>query len=82
MVEWWKVRCRLIQDRNIPFAFPGGQELLADIIRPATDETLPAVLAIVGGGWFECDKKIMEVMSRLLIVPQISWSLLRGFLSK
>ncbi len=37
--------------RNLVYAQPGGEQLLADLYRPAGDGPHPAVLVVHGGAW-------------------------------
>ncbi len=66
MSEWWNVPCRLILDRYLVFASPGGEDLVADVLRPDGDETLPGMVVVAGGGWRQCNKRNLEQISIVL----------------
>ncbi len=66
MSEWWNVPCRLAFDRYLVFSSPGGKDLVADVLRPDTDETLPGMIVVAGGGWRVCGKRNLEPFSVVL----------------
>lgn len=59
-MEWWQKSARLVVERNIVYASLAGEALHLDVFRPAGDEVLPAVVALVGGGWTKCNKVRFE----------------------
>ena len=66
MNEWWNVPCRLTVDRYMVFASPDGGDLVADLLRPQTEELLAGMVVIAGGGWRTCNKRNLEPISTVL----------------
>ena len=66
MSEWWNIPCRIVHERYLTFASPNGKPLAADVLRPETDEVLPGMVCIAGGGWKQCNKRNLEPLSVLM----------------
>ncbi len=66
MTKWWEVPAKLSVDRNIVFSSPNGEDLLLDVFRPEGDEVLPGIVAIVGGGWRQCNKLGFDPIAMVL----------------
>ena len=66
MSDWWNVPCRIVLDRYLPFSAPGGKQLVADVLRLDTRRTLPGMVVLAGGGWRQCNKRSLELISAVL----------------